>query len=121
MSLEARANAAGLNLCFSAHFVHHFRIKSGSRTFLDIPGQCLGVTGRYANTLSVETLFCLLASVASLKIWNAVLVNDKHSQLSKSVHFHECKHAVLSDGLPNVVESKRSVRVDNDEHSQPES
>lgn len=82
VSLEARANVAGLNLCFSAHFVHHFRIKSGSRTFLDIPGQCLGVTGRYANTLSVET---------------------------------------LSDGLPNVVESKRSVRVDNDEHSQPES
>lgn len=37
VSLEAKANAAGLNLCFSAQFVH-FRIKSGSRTFLDVPG-----------------------------------------------------------------------------------
>lgn len=38
MSLEAKANAAGLYLSFSAQFVHHFRIESGSRSFLDIPG-----------------------------------------------------------------------------------
>lgn len=38
VSLEAKANAAGLNLCISAQFVHHFGIKSGSHTFLDVPG-----------------------------------------------------------------------------------
>lgn len=70
---------------------------------MDIPGQCRGVTGRYANTLSVATLLGLRASVAPPKSWNAVLVNDKHTVRVSPFIF---RSANTPDG--------------QDKHSQPE-
>lgn len=74
VSLEANANAAGLSACFSTGFGHHFSIKPY------VSGCSWTVSAWDRPTMLASYLLCLLASVASLKSWNAVLVNDKHTQ-----------------------------------------